>query len=111
MKLLNKKGSQMVDAAVVTPLFILIIFSLISACIFLFCSLENQTRLHDELLNDMNCSNAIFTIKNKTIETSKNTGGISSIIMRKQYNGRIYIMKQAEMIRIGEMLDLENAED
>ena len=106
----NKSGSQMVEASVVIPIFILTVFSLISVCIF-FSSLKAQTSLHIELAEEICSSNAIFNIKTKTIETSKLTGGISKIVVKKKSEGTVYIINQAEIIRIGELLELSDDEE
>ena len=107
----NKSGSQMVEASVVIPIFILTVFSLISVCIFFFSSLKAQTSLHIELAEEICSSNAIFNIKTKTIETSKLTGGISKIVVKKKSEGTVYIINQAEIIRIGELLELSDDEE
>lgn len=101
----------MVEASVVIPIFILTVFSLISVCIFFFSSLKAQTALHNELVEEICSSNAIFNIKTKTNETSKYTGGISKIAVKKKSEGKVYIINQAEIIRIGEILELSRDEE
>lgn len=105
--LFNKKGDQIIDASIVIPIFILIVSALISVCAFSFSALRNQADLHDDLIKEMNKSSAVFTIKNKTIETSNKIGGIFRVILKKKSQGRIYIMSQSEIIRVGEMLELD----
>ena len=97
----------MVDASVVIPIFILVVFSLISLCIFFFEGLKAQTDVHKYLVNEAMKGTVIFNIKNKTTETSKNTGGLSKLVLTHKSSDKIYVFNQSEIIRIGGMIEFD----
>lgn len=97
----RKKGSETLEAAIVIPIFILIVYSLISLTIFYYSSIKTQTSLHNELVDMSNESNNVFDIIRQHEETSKKTGGISGIVLKRKIEGRIYSMDQGEMVRLG----------
>ncbi len=101
---MNKRGDEIVEAAMVLPILILTILSLILLIVYYFACLNVQVDLHRQMVRDAMHSEPVFEIKNKKEETSSEIGGVISMIMSKQINGKIYMINEADIIRAGEMM-------
>lgn len=101
---MNRRGDEIVEAAMVLPILILTILSLVLLIIYYFSCLNTQVDLHRQMIKESMYDKSIFEIQNKTKETSSEIGGVISIIMSKKIEGRIYIVNEADIIRAGEML-------
>ncbi|MGF6376262.1 uncharacterized protein YpmS [Clostridiales Family XIII bacterium PM5-7] len=95
----------MVEAAMVLPIIILIVLSLILLMIYVYACLNTQVKSHQQLIIEADHSSQMFTIKKNKQETSTHLGGFVSLIMNKEIESRAYVMHQAKIIRLGEMLD------
>ena len=100
----NKKGSENIEAAIVLPIIILIIMSLIGLSIFRYEALCNQLDAQREALERAGASASIY----KKIEiksfTSTETGGAAETELRGTYVARITVIDEAAIIRGGELL-------
>ncbi len=101
---MNKRGDEIVEAAMVLPILILTILSLILLIVYYFACLNVQVDLHRQMVQDAMHSKSIFEIKNKKEETSSEIGGVISMIMNKQIEGKIYMINEADIIRAGDMM-------
>lgn len=101
---MNKKGDEIVEAAMVLPILILTILSLILLIVYYFSCLNTQVDLHRQMIKDAMYCETIFETKTKKEETSSEIGGIISMIMNKEIEGRVYMINEANLIRLGEMI-------
>lgn len=101
---MNKKGDEIVEAAMVLPILILTILSLILLIVYYFSCLNAQVDLHRQMVKDAMYSETVFEIQNKTKETSSEIGGVISMIMSKKLEGKIYMINEADIIRAGEVV-------
>lgn len=103
----NKRGEQIVEAAIVLPILILTILSLLLLLVYAYTCLQNQTDLHTEMLQYVQDAEKPFEIYEKTTETSKGISGLAHILMNKKFADRVYVIRPADLMRAGEMIGLE----
>ena len=120
MKILNKKGTTLVEAALVMPVVVLVIMTLIVAGIFLFLEVRQSSLLYQVLLSesasfsetaiiDTTDDNNLISIDKEMLrlfprlvgktEVSHVSQGIFSFRLRKEYEANRYIIKEMEYIR------------
>lgn len=97
----------MIEAAMVLPILILIIFSMILLMMHDYNCHRNQIKLHEDLLQTWDQSNKIFDIEMGETETITHISGAVDLDAERMKKGRIYIFSAAEWIRIGEMLSFD----
>ncbi len=101
-KILNKRGEEIVEASIVLPLVILVILSMILLLIYFYACLQTQIGVHKELLTRQETFTGVYKIT-KTSETTERTmRGITSIGMRHESRGRLYLLRPADAILVGE---------
>ena len=103
----NRRGSEMIEAAAVLPLLILLILSLILLIVYYYACISCQVNLHQSLLEEAAESRAIYKKLEAREDVSKPLRGASSIIMGKEISGRIYAMRPAQIIRLGEAAGID----
>lgn len=103
----NKKGSQLIEAAMVLPLLILTIVSLIFLTLYFYHCLQAQTEAHSEMIQRALCGDTPFEIYEKNTETSGRTDGIVQRLMKKEQEYSIYLFNGADFVRAGEMIGFE----
>jgi len=64
---------------------------------------QTQIDLHRQLLYEWDTSTSIFDIQKKETETSTKIEGIVNHIMREEDSHRIYLIRPAQWIQIGEL--------
>lgn len=106
----SKRGEEMVEAAIVLPILILIILSLIMLIMYYFSCLENQIKVHDSLLAETQAGDAFFRRREESYSTSSKMRGLISILMRKDGTASIYEMHPGDILRAGQLAGLENTE-
>lgn len=103
----NKRGEETVEAALVLPILILTILSLILLVLYYYSCLNCQTELHAELLAQEQECKAVFRMIKERDAVSSQMDGMVSMLMHKEISGRIYAVSPADMIRAGELIGLE----
>lgn len=104
----NKKGSEFVEGAMVLPIIILIIVSLIGALIFCYESLEKQCDLHSQLIEMAEQNESIFKVVEENIESSSYIKGFVKVKLREPLNDCIFAFCRADIIRLGDFIyDIE----
>lgn len=101
----SKCGHEFVEAAIVLPVLILTILSLILLIIFFFSCLQEQAAIHEEMLSYAAKSDKLFQIYRENAETSKQSRGIVNSMLHKEIVSRIYVINEADLIRAGDFLD------
>ena len=95
--MINKRGSEIVEAAIVLPVFILIVAALIGICIFHFESFLSECNVQKEVVDSIREENAIFKRIEKNASLSR--GDYS-----RSYAPYGYALDEASIIRAGDML-------
>lgn len=98
----NKKGEELIEAALVLPIVILTIISMLMLLIYFFSCLNSQVDLHRELLAEISRQDYTYRIIQNKKETSKKTGGLVNIILHKDCVAEVYVIRESFLIRAGE---------
>lgn len=102
---MNKKGSEMIEAAIVLPIFLIMIVLLIHYGIFSVEAFRNQIAEQEALITQAKTSNALFT----SFHGSDKTG---DGFFERERRFKIHAMNQGLLIRLGTKLDsLPNLRD
>lgn len=103
---LNKKGEEIVEAAIVLPLIILVILSMILLLIFFYSCLQSQIDVHHELLKRQETFSGLYRISTRSECTEKQMQGLSQMVMRKEFRGQMYLMQPADLILAGKEAEI-----
>ncbi|MGI6177072.1 MAG: hypothetical protein ACOYJO_01260 [Eubacterium sp.] len=101
-KILNKKGSEMVEAAIVLPLVILILVSFVGITAHFYKCLRAQNDLQEQAFKEIERSNAIFKIEKYSDKISSFPGGVLEDVFEEDVSARFYVIDEAAIVRIGE---------
>ena len=111
MKLLSRKrGEEFVEAAIVLPLMILTILSMIMVAVFLYSHNLRQAETHVGLMKEIESSKSIFAVKRKSVTTAKDIRGTYKAELSRDSTIRAYVIRQADVIRTGSLAEDRNAE-
>ena len=106
----NRKGEEFVEAAIVLPLMILTILSLIMTAVFLYSYNLSQAEAHVQLMNEVVRSRRVFDVKRKSISTSERIRGLYRSDIQKNGSFRAYVIDQADAVRTGNLVGSKDAE-
>ena len=104
---LGRRGDEIVEAAIVLPVMILTILSLILLTIYFFARLQTQCDVQRELIEEaMGAEDAgLYETYSLSKKTSSDMGGITRIFLASEYEEMILSVDEAEMIRLGELIE------
>lgn len=105
MKRLDKQGEEYVEAAIVMPLLILTILSMILIAVFLFGHLESKSESHIALMHEVAASGSVFGIKKGGVSSSSFIRGILAKTEARNDSMRAYTLKPAEAVRTGGLFE------
>lgn len=100
---MNKRGEEFVEAAVVMPLIILTILSMITVAVFLFGFQIRQQEAHVSLMRDAAGSGKVFAVLRKNASSSEHVRGTTSGTYSRSKSYRAYALSQADGIMLGEL--------
>ena len=103
----NKKGEEMVEAAMVLPLLILVIVSMLFVMVHDYDVHQKQMQIHKELIQSWTLPSTVFKIETKKIETSSKISGGAEFWMKEMKVYRSYVFSPAACIRTGEMISFD----
>ena len=103
----SKRGEEMVEAAMILPILVLIIFSMILFMLYQYQCHQNQIALHHDLIQTLDESDVVFDIEVMENQTIAHIAGAVDLNVEKNQKERIYLFSAAECIRIGEMLSFD----
>lgn len=103
----NKRGEEFVETAMVLPVLILTILSMILLILYFYLCLSTQTEVHRDLITEAAESGAAFRIIEKGAGASSEVGGILDMIMEKRIEGRMYVLNHGRILRAGEFIGLD----
>ena len=102
---MNKKGEEFVEAAIVMPLLILTILSMIMVAVILFRFQLDQQKAHVSLMREAAGSDKVFAVLRKGASASGNVKGTFSRAFSRSRSYRAYAISQADAIMLGELAD------
>lgn len=108
--LMSRRGEEFVEAAIVLPLMILTVLSMIMVAVFLYSHSLNQAKAHIDLMREADSSKSVFAVKRKSISTSGAIRGLYISDASKSGSFRAYAIRQADAIRIGALAEGKHAE-
>ena len=97
----------MVEAAFVLPLLIFMVASLMLLGLFYYENHCRQIACHENLLTQLEEDKAILFIKRETVTTKRQISGPANLVMREQKTHRIYKLRPAQWIYLGEMMGVD----
>ena len=106
----NRKGEEFVEAAIVLPLMILTILSMIMIAVFLYSHNLSQAEAHVQLMNEVVRSRKVFDVKRKSVSTSERIRGSYRSDIQKNGSFRAYVIDQADAVRTGSLVGSKDAE-
>ena len=105
MQCVNKKGEEFVEAAIVLPLFILTMLSMITVAVYLFRYEIIQSKAHTELARKAAGSEQVFGIKTENASYSIRSRGLFSKALSKEKTLKMYVINQSEAVMLGELAE------
>lgn len=96
----DKRGESIVEAAIVIPVVILMILSMIILLIHFHKGMNAQTGLHEKLSGKAMKNDLIFSVKNDSQNIETVLKGISGGILKREISGKCYMLNPADSIRL-----------
>ena len=100
----SKRGSEIVEAAIVLPIFILIVASVISVSLFFVNAFHRQCRVQEEVIAAVNEDRSIVKKIEINDELSSRIKGLYDRIFAKSYKASRYSLDEEAMVRAGELI-------
>lgn len=104
----NKKGEEMVEAAMVLPILILVTFSLMLVMVYFYQIHQSQIALHKEMLRQRQVSSAVFRVNKETQKNETRVDGMVNHLLKAEKQHRIYHVKPSRWILLGEMAGIDD---
>lgn len=102
----DRKGEEMVEAAIVLPVLILIILSMIWITLFFYRSLEAQVSMHRDLTRRSADSTKLFSIEKGSSSTQTEIHGFFRDTFGVEHSGSCYVINMAPLLRMGRTKDV-----
>lgn len=96
----NKRGESIVEAAIVIPVVILMILSMIILLLHFHKSMNAQTELHEKLSGKAMKNDLIFSVENDSQNIETALKGISGGVLKREISGKCYMLNPADSIRL-----------
>jgi len=106
----NRRGDEIVEAAMVLPILILIILSMILLIVYFFSALCSQTDLHRQILTETAENDAAYAQIKKESETSSELKGAVNLHIGRKISAKGYVLHPADLLRAGEMIGISEEE-
>ena len=104
----NKRGEEMVDAAMVLPILILVVFSLMMVMVWFYQVHQSQIVVHKEMLAQCQESDQVFRIQKRIQQNQVRLDGMVNHLLKTEKQHRIYCLKPAKWVLLGEMAGLDD---
>ncbi len=98
--MMNKEGNEIVEAAIVLPIFILIILSLIGACVFQFNAMQRECEAQREIIDMIREEKSLIKRIEVETHTSSRVGGLYLYELTRDYRPYGYAIDEASMVRV-----------
>lgn len=97
---INKKGYALVEASLVIPLIVLIIFSLIMLTVHYYRSGEVQFENHEKAIDDSLKGTSLIDIRAFDDYRATNLGGILGKSKENYIEGSYYVINEVSILRV-----------
>ena len=101
----NKRGSEMVEAAVVLPLLFLAVVSLIYLGMFFKDVFSGQLEVQRILLEEASVSGNLFSVISESNETSRASQGLFKGVFVRMYSQHLYVINEGIIVRSGGVVE------
>lgn len=96
----DKGGESIVEAAIVIPVVILMILSMIILLLHFHKSMNAQTELHEKLSGKAMKNDLIFSVENDSQNIETALKGIGGGVLKREISGKCYMLNPADSIRL-----------
>ncbi|SFE56416.1 hypothetical protein SAMN02910327_01505 [Peptostreptococcaceae bacterium pGA-8] len=103
----NKKGAAMIEGALILPLIILIIVSLIMVTVHFYRSAEKQFDIHTKVGEEYGDSASTLRIETVSIEHSSLIKGLFLGKLTEKEKNKCHILNEIQLMRIGNLANNE----
>jgi len=100
----NKKGSEMVEAAVVLPLLLLAVISLIYLGIFCQNAFKEQLDVQRALLEESGKNESLFSVISEENVLESGSRGFFKTGFRRAYRQSLYVINEGILVRGGNLI-------
>lgn len=98
----------MVEAAMVLPILILVVFSLMMVMVWFYQVHQSQIVVHKEMLAQCQESDQVFRIQKRIQQNQVRLDGMVNHLLKTEKQHRIYSLKPAKWVLLGEMAGLDD---
>ena len=95
----------MVEAAIVLPILILVILSLVLTTLFFYRTLETQVNLHMELTGRDIAGKQLYKVEKRTAGTELAIRGAFEDVFSSRCTGACYVINMAPLLRMGKRIN------
>ena len=99
----NRRGAEMVEAAIVIPLLILMLLSMLMVLLYFYRAEQEQSAAHIALTEASIADNRIFAVQKKSYETGVGIRGAVKIRMEQKRIRWCYVLNPADGVRMGDL--------
>ncbi|MGI6211209.1 MAG: hypothetical protein ACOYJJ_01365 [Anaerovoracaceae bacterium] len=103
----KKRGEEIVEASIVLPAVILTILSMLLLMVYFYSCLTVQVKVHRSINDRADQGKGVFRIVRESETTESRMGGISTLLLKREYHARCYRIVEARVIRAGNMIGEE----
>ncbi|MDY6037829.1 MAG: hypothetical protein SPI74_02340 [Eubacterium sp.] len=100
---ISKNGGEYVEAAVVLPILILLIISMIGTMVFFYSCANKQMKLHKSSLAKTEETTLLFKKEKNIEETSSSISGVAKVLLKDDIYASIYLINETNLIRAGKI--------
>lgn len=100
----GRRGSEIVEAAIVLPLMMLAILSMIVLLLFWYEYLCAQIDLHEKLCETARLSDHIFRMTKMNMTSEKQMRGLVGMLMRKDFEAYCYELNERKALLFGKVI-------
>ncbi len=100
----NKKGSEMIEAAIVIPLLLLAAISLIYLGLYFHEGFREQLAVQEILISETMDKKDVFNILWEEASISGESRGLFGGGFHREYKQRLYVINEELVVRAGEVI-------
>ena len=105
----NKRGEAMMEAAIVVPMIVLMIISMLYLLIHFYSGIKKQTESHELLCERAMKESVIFKVERNEADINSYVGGLIKKRFSRHFDDKCYILNPADGVRLKE--GLKNAKE
>ncbi len=99
----SRRGEELVEAAMVLPLLILIVLSLVLLMMFYLDCHQTQIKTHEDLLQSFDRMRCVFDQECVETSVSEFIGGMAGMMIGESRQHKVYLIHPAKILMIGEL--------